>query len=204
MNKKTIAMLAVFAAVFWTICLGVIIKFLADNAVLIEEATTEETTEVASEKETHVPVTEKVAAMEDQFIALGFTQEEAEEMKDIFTTVGITEISNIQKALGDGIDNLQSFTCDVFEYRKDKGGISVHFTIDKRQLCFMSLDGIPTTKTDYYYINIFGNVKAKTSNSVKSVTLYDIWDENGEIISDAVGYKAVFDYENKKITAYEP
>lgn len=148
-------------------------------------------------------ITERVDVMIQQFIDLGFTQDEAKEMKEIFTTVGITEISNIRTAMGEGIDKLQAFICDVFEYSKDKGGISVHFTIEKRQLCFISLDGIPATKTDYYYIDIFGNVKAKTSNSVKSVTLYDVWDENGEIIPDAVGYQAVFDYENSKITAYE-
>lgn len=164
-----------------------------------------ETTEPKTESPiTTEPVTEKVDTMVQQFIQLGFTQAEAEKMKDIFSTVGITEISNI-KAVGDnGIDNLQAFKCDIYDYRADKGGISLHFTIDKRQLCFISLNGIPTTKTNYYYINIFGNVKAKTSNSTKSVTLYDTWDENGEIDNSAIGYQAVFDYENSKITKYEP
>lgn len=177
--------------VLFSLLLGVVIVFCVGCSSEVEDK------ESSTEEAVIVP-------MEKQFVDLGFTEEEATEMKDIFATVGITEISNIKKAVGDGIDNLQSFTCDVFEYRKDKGGISLHFTIDKRQLCFMSLDGIPTTKTDYAYINILGNVKFKTSNSVKSVTLYDVWDENGEIIPDAVGYQAVFDYENKKITAYEP
>jgi hypothetical protein len=36
-----------------------------------------------------------------------------------------------------------------------------------------------------------------------NVVLYDIWNEDGTINEDAVGYKAVFDYENKKITNYE-
>ena len=146
---------------------------------------------------------EQVVPMEQQFASLGFTEEEAEEMKKIFATVGITEISNIQYGLGDGIDNLQAFVCDIYDYHRDKGGVSVHFTIDKRQLCFISLDGIPATKTDYAYINIFGNVKFKTSNTVKSVTLYDKWNEDGEIDESAVGYQAVFDYENKKIAEYE-
>jgi hypothetical protein len=156
-----------------------------------------------TEKTTTETTTTKIDTMVQQFIQLGFTQAEAEKMKDIFSTVGITEISNI-KAVGDnGIDNLQTYKCDIYDYRADKGGISLHFTIDKRQLCFISLNGIPTTKTNYYYINIFGNVKAKTSNSTKSVTLYDIWDENGEIDNSAIGYQAVFDYENSKITKYE-
>lgn len=160
----------------------------------------EETTEIKNE----IPlVVEKEDAMITQFKDLGFTKAEAENMKEIFTTVGITKISNI-KAFGDtGIDNLQAFKSDIYDSHADKGGISIHFTIDKRQLCFISLDGIATTKVDYAYINIFGNVKFKTSNSKKSVTLYDIWDENGEIIPNAIGYKAVLDYENKKITPYE-
>lgn len=159
----------------------------------------ETTTELVTEIETTI---QYGSVMVEQFKALGFTQEEAEEMESIFNTVGITKIRNIRYALGTGIDDLQSFVCDIFDYSKDAGGVSVHFTIDKRQLCFISLDGIPATKTDYYYIDIFGNVKAKTSSGKKSVTLYDVWDDNGEIIPNAVGYKAVFDYENKKITAY--
>jgi hypothetical protein len=141
--------------------------------------------------------------MVTQFKDLGFTDAEAENMKEIFTTVGIAEISNIQPVGNAGIDNLQAFKSDIYDSHADKGGISIHFTIDKRQLCFISLDGIATTKVDYAYINIFGNVKFKTSNGTKSVTLYDVWDENGEIIPNAIGYKAVLDYENKKITAYE-
>ena len=167
-----------------------------ETTAKIQEPTTEKAT-------TEIAITEKIDTMVQQFVQLGFTQGEAEEMKETFATVGITKISNIQFAIGSGIDNLQSFTCDIYDYHRDKGGVSVHFTIDKRQLCFISLDGIPTTKTDYAYINIFGNVKFKTSNTTKSVTLYDKWDENGEIDDSAIGYLAVFDYENKKITKYE-
>ena len=167
----------------------------------ITEATTEEitATEPTTEEATTV---QHSSVMVEQFKSLGFTQGEAEEMQEIFTTVGITEINNIRAVGNNGIDNLQAFICDIFDYSKDKGGVSVHFTVDKRQLCFISLDGIPATNVDYAYINIFGNVKFKTSNGTRSVTLYDIWDESGEIIPNAVGYKAVFDYENKKITAY--
>ena len=141
--------------------------------------------------------------MEAQFKALGFTSDEAAKMEEIFATVGIAEINTIQAGIGSGIDNLQSFTCNIYDSSADKGGLSVLFTIEKRQLCFIALNGIPTTKVDYAYINIFGNVKFKTSNGKKSVTLYDIWDENGEIIPGAIGYKAVLDWGNKKITEYK-
>ena len=165
------------------------------------EATTEEitTTEPTTEEATTARFG---SAMVECFKSFGFTHEEAEEMEKIFKTVGLTDISNVRYAIGDGIDKLQAFTCDIFDYSKAKDGLSVHFTVDKRQLCFISLDGIPATNVDYAYINIFGNVKFKTSSGKRSVTLYDVWDENGEIIPNAVGYKAVFDYENKKITAY--
>lgn len=178
----------------------------------VEETTTKpniSTTETPTVAEVATsPVTEVETTVQQsslivmQFTSLGFTYDEAKEMEEIFATVGITEISNIQPVGNNGIDNLQAFICDIFDYSKDKGGISAHFTIDKRQLCFISLDGIPETKVDYAYINIFGNVKFKTSSGKRSVTLYDVWDENGEIIPNTVGYKAVFDYENKKITAY--
>lgn len=183
-------------AVASTVSSGVATTEQVETTAKVQEPTTEKAT-------TEIATTEKVDTMVSQFITLGFTQAEAQEMKEIFATVGITEISNVHVAIGSGIDNLQSFTCDIYDYHKDKGGISVHFTVDKRQLCFISLDGIPTTKTDYAYINIFGNVKFKTSNSTKSVTLYDKWDENGEIDNSAIGYQAVFDYEDKKITNYE-
>lgn len=137
-----------------------------------------------------------------QFKQLGFTDTEAQKIKEIFSVVGITKISNITNGSGTGIDNLQSFKCDIFDYHADKGGLSVHFTIENRKLCYIELHGIPTEKVDHFYITIFGNVKAKTVSSKKSVVLYDIWDENGEIIEGAVGYKAVFNFEEKEITSY--
>lgn len=165
-----------------------------ESIVTVKQIETEIT---SKETETNLP------SMIEQFMTLGVTESEASEMKEIFDTVGITEISNIQFVAGDGIDKLQAFKCDIFDYRADKGGISAHFTIDKRQLCYISIDGIPTSKVDYAYINIFGNVKYKTTNSRRSVTMYDVWDEEGAIVPDAIGYKAVFDYENNKITAYK-
>ena len=126
--------------------------------------------------------------MVQQFISLGFTQAEAENMKAIFNTVGITEISNIQAVGNNGIDNLQVFNCDIYDYHREKGSPYIRFVIDKRQLCFISMDGL------------YGDSYSDRNN----VELYDIWDENGEIDKSAIGYQAVFDYENSKITEYEP
>ena len=193
------------------LAIGLIISFLAIqweiekaqlkkeiDSILSEEGISDDTSSMV---EADIKTPKEI--MEMQFVWLGFTNDEAQEMSKIFKTVGITDISNIQTFGNAGIDNLQAFRCNIYDSDPDKGGLSVHFTVDKRQLCFISLDGIATTKVDYAYINIFGNVKFKTSNSKKSVTLYDIWDENGEIIPNAIGYKAVLDYENKKITPYE-
>ncbi len=169
-----------------------------------KEKTTETTPQTEDKKSnTNSTSTKKEDTMITQFKKIGFTDAESQKMKGIFTTVGITEINNIQAVGNAGIDNLQAFKCDIYDYHADKGGISIHFTIDKRQLCFISLNGIATTNVDYAYVNIFGNVKFKTSNGTKSVTLYDKWDENGEIDNNSIGYKAVFDYENKKITKYD-
>lgn len=211
LSKKFLWVLAITAGCFWiSLFVSIGTSPETDDFAMVDEHTTTQVETTAKtqepttkEQETNPPTTAPQNTMVKQFKSLGFTQAEAEEMKDIFATVGITEISNIQFAVGDGIDKLQTFKCDIFDYHASKGGVSVHFTIDKRQLCFISLDGIPTTKADYAYINVLGNVKAKTSNTTTSVTLYDKWDENGEIDENAIGYKAVFDYENRKIENYK-
>ena len=151
-----------------------------------EPTTAEEaTTELVTEEKTTVQV---VSAMVEQFKSLGFTQKEAEKVEKIFKTVGITEISNIQAVGNNGIDKLQAFKCDIFDSQRDKGGPSLLFTVEKRQLCHISLNGFKNSLTLQY----------------DSIVLYDIWNEDGTINKDAIGYKNVVDYENGKITKYEP
>lgn len=133
-----------------------------------------------------------------QFTEQGFTADEAKILEEQFNTMGIKQIDNLTKMFGNGIDNLQSFNCTIYDYST----LTFNFTIENRKLCYAELSGIPTEKMDYAYINIFGDVKIKTKNTVKSITFYDVWDENGEVIEDAIGYKAVFDYENKLIKEY--
>ena len=156
------------------------------EAITLEQTTEAEiTTELITDAETTV---QYGSAMVEQFKSLGFTQEEAEEVEVIFKTVGITKISNIQAVGNNGIDKLQAFRCDVFDSSRDKGGASLLFTVEKRQLCHMSLNGFMNSLTLGY----------------DSVVLYDIWNEDGTINNDAIGYKYVVDYENGKITKYEP
>ncbi|MBR2972391.1 MAG: hypothetical protein IKC61_05645 [Clostridia bacterium] len=135
--------------------------------------------------------------MQQQFEELGFNEQEALTLVDKFTTMGLTDVSDIKTAVGDGIDGLQTFTAKVFDYET----LTLQFTIENRQLCYVSVNGFPTETVDFY-INFFGNLKYKIVNTKKNVIFYDIWDENGEIIEDAVGYKAVWDRENNTIKEY--
>ena len=87
---------------------------------------------------------------------------------------------------GTGIDELQSFQGALYDTSAYKWGASTLFTIDKRQLCFISINS--------FYNNITGEYD--------TATLYDKWDKNGEIDPNSIGYKAVLDYENKEIVDY--
>ncbi len=144
-------------------------------------------------------VTGQTVPLAEQFLEQGFSPDEAKLLEEHFCTMGIKSISNLTPVAGNGIDNLQSFQCTIYDYST----ITFNFTIENRKLCYAELAGIPTEKADYAYVNIFGNVKIKTKNTTKSVTFYDVWDSEGEVIEDAVGYKAVFDYESKKINEYK-
>lgn len=151
----------------------------------VETTETETATELVKQEETTVQYS---SVMIEQFKSLGFTYTEAKKVESIFKTVGITEISNIQAVGSNGIDNLQAFRCDIFDSKKDKGGPSLLFTVEKRQLCHISLNGFMNSNSLQY----------------DSVVLYDIWNEDGTINNDTIGYKYVVDYENGKITKYEP
>lgn len=173
----------IIVVVFVVVCFAV--AFFAtpsDEKANLEQSMGAETTaEVVVEDEA-------IVQMVEQFKSLGFTQEEAKEVETIFKTVGITKISNIQAVGNNGIDNLQAFRCDIFDSQRDKGGPSLLFTVEKRQLCHISLNGFKNSLTLEY----------------DSIVLYDIWNEDGTINKDAIGYKNVVDYENGKITQYEP
>lgn len=143
-------------------------------------------------------IAQKEEPIYKQLLEFGFNEEEAKTIEKHFNTVGITSINNVKIMAGTDINNLCAFQCKIFDY----DSLTLNFTIENRQLCYAEIAGLPSTNVDYFYVNIFGNVKAKTQNGITSVTLYDVWDSNGEIIPGAVGYKAVFDYNNKEIKPY--
>lgn len=126
-NKKTIAMLAVFAAIFWTVCLGVFIKFLADNAVIIEKNTTEETTEVASEEaenttaktsnslfNTDNEITGEVADVDTSLVAtlteFGYSLEHATQIAEILNAIGIESLT-LYSMTGEPESGLNAVVC---------------------------------------------------------------------------------------------
>jgi hypothetical protein len=63
-----------------------------------------------------------------QLIDLGFTVEEASTMQHIFLRVGIDSLSEIQAAIGTGIDNVQSFTAIA----NDNSDQKFFFTVENR------------------------------------------------------------------------
>ena len=137
-------------------------------------------------------------SVSEQLTSLGFTEDEAKTISTHFSTIGVNEAYDMVKIMGNNLDGLCSFRCFVYDSKR----LTLNFTTENRELCFAEIAGIPTVKTDYYYINLFGNLKRKVSASSTSVTMYDVWDEDGEVIPGAIGYKAVFDYENSKIEEY--
>ena len=137
-------------------------------------------------------------SIKHQFVEIGFNESEAQDLENKFNIMGLTEIRDIKLAIGNGIDGLQSFIAKVF----DTEALTLQFTIENRQLCYVSLNGFRTEKIEGVYVNIWGNLKFKIVDSKASIVLYDIWDENGEIIEGATGYKAIYDYKNNLLSEY--
>ena len=183
------------------IVIGVFVLFFVIGTLFGDDTTqTIETTEATTQK---VTTTESTTAesnslsLEEQFEDIGLTSEEAKEYAGIFEKLGIKEISNIEALIGTGIDNLQSFRCQLYDYQS----LQVNFTVDKRVLCYVEIAGLPSTKTEFY-ISMFGNLKTKQVQTTTTVTMYDKWDDNGEIDNSKNPFLAVLDYENQSISDY--
>lgn len=76
----------------------------------------------------------------------GFTQAEAEEMQEIFLSIGVDNVCNITPAIGQGIDIIQSFLATA---NSDKE--KFHFTVEKRKLFYAGFAG-----TDLYDTELGG------------------------------------------------
>lgn len=141
------------------------------------------------------PNSNQSSDISQKMVGLGFTEDEAESIRDIFMTVGITEIGSIKSGPGDGIDNLQSFVAPVFNSNQ----LQVNFAIENRTLCFIELAGIPASQYEAY-VSMFGKLKVRKVDTSIAVTLYDIWDENGEIAEGEAGYMAVYNHDEQIIS----
>lgn len=213
-TKKWVVLFASFFLVF--LSAGILTITSSDNeqlestyqteANLIEDADVSTTNEVNTETESQQvsntleePSGNESSDISSKMVSLGFTEDEADRIRDIFTTVGITEMGSVKPGAGDGIDNLQSFIAPVFNSYQ----LQVNFTIENRTLCYIELAGIPASKYETY-VSMFGKPKVREVDTVIAITLYDIWDENGEIAEGAVGYKAVYNNDKQTLTAYNP
>ena len=186
---------------FWLIVGILVLGFLGRNTDDGDTGNTEESENAENGQENTTGNNESTldgsTDLLTQFVAIGFTEAEAASLVDKFTTMGLTEVSNIDAITGNGIDGLQAFRAKVFDYDT----LTLQFTIENRQLCYVSVNGFPAEKVEYY-INFFGKLKYKIVNTKKEIVFYDIWDENGEIIENAVGYQAIWDRESNTIKEY--
>lgn len=181
------------------VCVFFILTIIGAIDVKTENAPETNTTTISqnSKKSNNVDTNKKVNNKVKQFKEVGFNQKEAEKLSKQFDKMGIEEISDIEPIAGTGIDDLQSFRCKMYDYDT----LQVNFTIEDRDLIFLEIAGLPATKTEFY-INMFGNLKTKQVGTTTSVTLFDCEvDNDGNTIQNSKRMIAVFDNENKKITA---
>ncbi|MGN0535725.1 MAG: zinc-ribbon domain-containing protein [Eubacterium sp.] len=140
----------------------------------------------------------QVMTMQKQFENIGLSAAEAKEYEQIFNKLGLKQISNIEPGVGDGsVNGLQAYRCKLYDYTS----LQINFTVENRKLCYVEIAGLPASKSEFY-IGMFGNLKTKQVQTTTSVTMYEIWDDDGNIDYNKSGYLAVFDYENEKISEY--
>lgn len=148
---------------------------------------------VETTKQETKPTTAK-ASLFDKFVSLGFTSEEAEEMKEIFYTVGITEIGDVKNP-DQTIDSLVSYVAPIYDSQQ----LQVIFTVENRELCYVELTGVSGTQPKFY-VNFWGNLKVKEEQTKKSFVLFERWIDDTDYhqpIEDS--YRIKLDWENKEL-----
>ena len=120
----------------------------------------------------------------ETFSQNGFTQAEIDSYEGMLNKVGITDFHDV-----DIVENgrMHIVTGKIF----DSDSLQLNMTLEDRKIIVITVAGLPDTDTEAY-INWRGKLKFRTVNSKRSVDLY--YDAEG-------GYLAVFDWENKTITA---
>lgn len=120
------------------------------------------------------------------FLANGFTENEISKYNEILNNVGVTDYHDVE-VIENGIMHIirgKIFDSDVLQ---------LNITLEKREIIYIELAGIPAEKTETY-INWRGKIKFKTVGTKKSVDLY--YDTEG-------GYIAKLDWENKTVVPFE-
>ena len=141
--------------------------------------------------------TDDLASM---FVYIGFTEDEAAEMEEIFDTLGISEGRNIRlMPYGDGIDGLQSFAFDPY----DSENLQVNCTVENRELCLVWLAGIPGYKP-VFKVGFFGKPKIAEEMTKESVDMFNRWVDDTDYhqpIADS--YLVTIDWEEMKLSEYK-
>lgn len=171
----------------------------------VSEVETEDTKEDIKKEETEqittvfdpTQQTDDLAAM---FMYIGFTEEEAAEMEEIFDTLGIHEGRNIRlMPYGDGIDGLQAFAFDPY----DSKNLQINCTVENRDLCLVWLAGIPGYKP-VFKIGFFGRPKIVEEMTKESVDMFNRWVDDTtyhQPIEDS--YLVTIDWDEMKLSEYK-
>ena len=133
------------------------------------------------------------------FMHIGFTEEEAAEMEEIFDTLGIHEGRNIRLLLGSGIDELQTFAFDPY----DSKNLQINCTVENRELCLVWLAGIPGYKP-VFKIGFFGRPKIVEEMTKESVDMFNRWVDDTDYhqpIEDS--YLVTIDWEEMTLSEYK-
>lgn len=136
--------------------------------------------------ETVVKETAKPSEWETSFAEAGFSDDEIENYREVFNTIGVTDFHDVSI-----VDNSPMTIIRGKIY--DSNNLQLNVTLENRQIIYIGLAGIPDTKAEAY-LNWRGKVKWKTVDTKRTVDMYS--DTEG-------GYLAVLDWENKTISEYE-
>ena len=140
--------------------------------------------------------TDDLAAM---FMHIGFTEDEAKEMEEIFDVLGIREGRNIRLLLGSGIDEMQTFAFDPYNSKN----LQVNCTVENRELCLVWLAGLAGYRP-VFKVNFFGKIKVKEERTKESVDMFNRWVDDTDYhqpIEDS--YLVTIDWENMELTEYK-
>ncbi len=213
-EKKQLGFFVIFCVVIAMLCEGASIARMTPGTIetptpIVTATPTIEPTHKLTPIPTATPTpTPEPVSMKKQFVRLGLTETEAEEMQKVFENIGITQISDISKTLGSGIDGEQRYVCRFYDFNPNVDCIKVSFTIVKRKVQRISICFSPYEKLDefpashkYKELALLDGIKEDTHSD--SVTLYYQKLQNMAVDENSTGYIAVYDYKTHSVSKYK-